>query len=32
MNVSPVYVESEIEFLEENQLVIKEKNKYICNL
>ena len=32
MNVSPVYVESEIEFLEENQLVIKEKNKYICNI
>lgn len=32
MNVSPVYVESEIEFLEEHQLVIRDKNKYICNI
>ena len=32
MNVSPVYIESEIEFLEEHQLVIRDKNKYICNI
>lgn len=32
LNVSPVYVESEIEFLENYQLVLKDKSKYISNI
>ena len=32
MNVSPVFVESEIEFLEEYQIIIRDKDKYISNI
>lgn len=32
LGVSPVYVESEIEFLEEYQIVIKQKSGYISNI
>ncbi len=32
LGVSPVYVESELDFLEEYSLVVKHKNKYIANI
>ena len=32
LGVSPVYVESELEFLEEYQLVLRKKNRYLCNI
>lgn len=32
LGVSPVYVESEAEYLEEYGFLLKQKNKYICNI
>ena len=32
LGVSPVYVESEIDYLEEYQLVLRKRDKYICNI
>ena len=32
LGVSPVYVESELEYLEEYQLVLRKKDSYICNI
>ena len=32
LGVSPVYVESEAEFLEEYGFLLKQKNKYLCNI
>lgn len=32
LGVSPIYIESELEFLEEYSLVIKKKNRYISNI
>ncbi|MFQ9515190.1 MAG: sigma-70 family RNA polymerase sigma factor [Eubacterium sp.] len=32
LGVSPVYVESELDFLEEYSLVVKNKNKYMANI
>jgi RNA polymerase sigma factor (sigma-70 family) len=32
LGVSPVYVESELEYLEEYQLVLRKKNNYLCNI
>ncbi len=32
LGVSPVYVESEAEYLEEYGFLLKQKNKYLCNI
>lgn len=32
LGVSPVYVESELDYLEEYQLVVRRKNRYVCNI
>lgn len=32
LGVSPVYVEGEAEYLEEYRFLLKQKNKYICNI
>lgn len=32
LGVSPVYVESEVEYLEENDFLVKKGDKYLCNI